>query len=74
MERELLKLNSLGAAAAETLVLRGVPELQARLAGNAAVTVFSIGFDTWVGDEPPGDFAECIRVAAAELRVLASTA
>ncbi|RFA17169.1 TetR family transcriptional regulator [Subtercola boreus] len=70
MERELLKLSALGEAAAGALRLRGVAALPARLAAHTGVSVFSIGFDTWVGDDPPGDFAECIRVALAELREL----
>jgi AcrR family transcriptional regulator len=70
MERELMKLSALGTAVADVLVQRGVTELPARVAAQAGVAVFAIGFDTWVGDEPPGDFAECIRLGLVELRGL----
>ncbi|RFA10954.1 TetR family transcriptional regulator [Subtercola boreus] len=74
MERELLKLSALGESAADALRQRGVAPLTARLAGHTGVSVFSIGFDTWVGDDSPGDFPACIRLALAELRELTADA
>ncbi len=54
-ERELIKLASLSAALAEALRSRGVVELDARLAAEAAVMVFRIAFERWLdGDDQRG--------------------
>jgi AcrR family transcriptional regulator len=69
-ERELLKLANLGAAAAEALRRRGVPDPAAGLAAETGVTVFKIGFERWIGDAPSGSFAQCIHEALDQLRAL----
>lgn len=73
-ERELLKLASLAAAAAAALRRRGVPDPAAGLAAETGVTVFKSGFETWIGDEPTGDLAQCIREALDRLRGLTAGA
>jgi AcrR family transcriptional regulator len=69
-ERELLKLATLGAAAAEALRARGVAEPAASLAAETGVTIFKVGFERWIGDASSADFAQCIRDALAQLRAL----
>lgn len=69
-ERELLKLANLGAAAAEALRRRGVPDPVAGLAAETGVTVFKIGFERWIGDASSGSFAQCIREALDQLKAL----
>ncbi|WP_216363580.1 TetR family transcriptional regulator [Subtercola boreus] len=71
-ERELLKLARLASAAAVALRERGVPELAASLAAETGVTVFKIGFETWVGDDAHPDFARCIRDSLDQLRGMTS--
>lgn len=70
LERELLKMAGLAAAATEALRRRGVPEPAAGLAAQSGVAVFRAGFERWVGDGPATDLAQCIREALAELRAL----
>jgi hypothetical protein len=67
-ERELLKLATLSAAAAEALRGRGVPEPAATLAADAGVAVFKVAFEQWIGDQP--DFPACIRATLGHLRTL----
>ena len=71
-ERELLKLASLGAAAAETLRRRGVRDSAAGLAAETGVAVFRVGFERWIADPPAGTLDECIRAAVGELKALAA--
>jgi AcrR family transcriptional regulator len=71
-ERELLKMASLGAAAAEALRRRGVPDPAAGLAAQAGVAVFHIGFQRWIGDPSAGTLDQCIRAAVGELKALAA--
>ena len=76
-ERELLKLAALGAAVAAALRERGIGEPTAALAAETGVTVFKIGFETWIADHnsgraAPGDLADCIRRAADRLKALAA--
>jgi len=73
-ERELLKLATLADAVAEALRQRGVGNLAAGLAAETGVTVFKIGFETWIGDESTRDFAQCIREALDQLKRLTSGA
>jgi AcrR family transcriptional regulator len=70
-ERELLKLATLGAAAADALRGRGVPDPAAGLAAEAGVTVFRIGFESWIS-RPSGDLASCIRKALEQLKAVAA--
>jgi AcrR family transcriptional regulator len=69
-ERELIKLASLAAAVTKALHARGVAEPAASLAAEAGIAVFKIGFERWVRDRKPRDFAVHIREAAAALKVL----
>jgi AcrR family transcriptional regulator len=69
-ERELLKLAALGAAAAEALRHRGVPEPEASLAAETGVTVFKVAFERWIGDASSDDLARCIRVTLDRLKAL----
>ncbi len=69
-ERELLKLASLGAAAAAALQRRGVDPLAATLAAQTGVAVFHAAFARWVGDVDAPPLAVCIREALTELRAL----
>ncbi len=72
MERELLKMASLGAAVAEALHARGVPAAAAGLAADTGVAVFRAGFDRWVTDPDAGTLDHCIRAAVDELKALAA--
>ena len=81
LERELLKLASMGAASTAALRERGVPASAASLAAETGVTVFKLGFDRWTGstDDPgdlgaPDDLALCIRAALTKLRALTADA
>ncbi len=68
-ERDLLKLASLGAAAAAALRARGVTEPAASLSAETGVTVFRVGFERWVSTSS-GDLARCIRETLDELKAL----
>jgi AcrR family transcriptional regulator len=69
-ERELLKLATLADAAADALRRRGVAHLAAGLAAEIGVTVFKIGFVSWISDEAAQDFPASIRQALDLLRDL----
>ncbi|MGI5179563.1 TetR/AcrR family transcriptional regulator [Dactylosporangium sp. CA-152071] len=69
-ERELLKLATLGTAAAAALRDRGVPPVAAALAAELGVAVFKVAFEQWITDSP--DFPACIRAALDELSALHS--
>ena len=69
-ERELLKLATLAGAMTEALRRRGVGGMAAGLAAETGVTVFKIGFETWIGDESIPDLAQCIRKALDQLTSL----
>ena len=71
-ERELLKLATLSGAVAEALRRRGATDLAASLTADTGVTMFKIGFELWIGDDSTGDFPQCIRTAAQQLRGLIS--
>jgi AcrR family transcriptional regulator len=57
-ERELLKLASLGAALRDGLRRRDVAELEASLAGEAAMVVFRVAFERWVEASKERDLAD----------------
>ncbi|MFF1571693.1 TetR/AcrR family transcriptional regulator [Leifsonia sp. NPDC058292] len=69
-ERELLKMSSLGAASAEALRARGVPEPAATLAAESGVTIFHVSFLRWIGEESSGDLRQDIRDTYAQLKAL----
>ncbi len=68
-ERELLKLGSLGTAAAWALRLRGIADPAAALAAETGVTVFRIGFEKWIAASS-GELARCIDETLDALREL----
>jgi AcrR family transcriptional regulator len=68
LERELLKFATLGSAVAGALRQRGVRDPAATLAAETGVTVFRIGFDSWIAGVPSDDWSECIRETVAQLR------
>jgi AcrR family transcriptional regulator len=67
-ERELLKFSTLSAAVAGALRERGVPDPSATLAAETGVTVFKIGFESWITGVPSEDWATCIRETVVQLR------
>jgi AcrR family transcriptional regulator len=71
-ERELIKLASLAVAVTKALHARGVSEPAASLAAEAGIAVFKIGFERWVNERKPQDFAAHIRAAVDTLRALAA--
>jgi AcrR family transcriptional regulator len=54
-ERELMKMERLGAVLADGLRSRGVPEPEASLAAQAGIGVFHIAFARWVSAETDTD-------------------
>jgi AcrR family transcriptional regulator len=72
-ERELLKLVTLGAAAADALRRRGVADPAATLAADTGVTVFRIGFEKWIAGSS-GSLAQCIRDTLHALKALTAEA
>lgn len=71
-ERELVKLASLGAALADALRRRGVPDAAAGLAAQAGVAAFGLTFQRWARGEGESDFARYAREAVAELQAVTS--
>ena len=71
-ERELIKLASLAVAVTKALHARGVSEPAASLAAEAGVAVFKIGFERWVSEKKPQDFAAHIRAAVDALKAVAA--
>lgn len=67
-ERELLKFSALSASVAGALRERGVPDPSATLAAETAITVFRIGFESWIAGIPSEDWGECIRQTVVQLR------
>jgi AcrR family transcriptional regulator len=71
-ERELSKLASLAMAVTKALHARGVSEPAASLAAEAGIAVFKVGFERWVSERKPRDFAVHIRAAVDTLRAVAA--
>jgi AcrR family transcriptional regulator len=71
-ERELIKLAALARAVTEALHARGVMEPAASLAAEAGMAVFKVGFERWVNQRKPQDFAAHIRAAAEALQAIAA--
>jgi AcrR family transcriptional regulator len=67
-ERELIKMASLAASVTKALHGRGVSEPNASLAAEAGVAIFKIGFQRWVSEKKPHDFAAHIRAALEALK------
>jgi AcrR family transcriptional regulator len=73
-ERELIKLASLALAVTKALHARGVPDPAASLAAEVGIAVFKIGFERWVNERKPRDFAAHIRAAVDALKAVAAEA
>lgn len=71
-ERELLKLANLTLAVAQALRDRGTADTPARLAAEAGVTAFKIGFEVWIADDCTDDFDVCVRRTLEQLREISS--
>jgi AcrR family transcriptional regulator len=70
-ERELIKMASLAVAVTKALHRRGVSEPSASVAAEAGIAVFRIGFERWVTEKKPRDFAAHIRAAVDALKAVA---
>jgi AcrR family transcriptional regulator len=71
-ERELIKLASLAVVTADGLVHRGVDQAAAKLTAEAAVAVFKVAFDRWIGANRDADLTRAIADSFDELRTLAA--
>jgi AcrR family transcriptional regulator len=71
-ERELIKLAALAVAVTKALHARGVSEPAASITAEAGIAVFKIGFERWVSERKPRDFAAHIRAAVDALRAIAA--
>jgi AcrR family transcriptional regulator len=69
-ERELIKLASLAAALSETLRQRGVQEPTASLTAEAAIAVFRVAFERWVGETNDLEFTQLVRDSLDALRAV----
>jgi AcrR family transcriptional regulator len=69
-ERELIKMARLADALTAGLSRRGVAGADARLAAEAGIAVFRIGFERWVAGRRSGDLAAILRESLAQLRAL----
>jgi AcrR family transcriptional regulator len=69
-ERELIKMASLAVSVSKALRARGVSEVTASLVAEAGIAVFKIGFERWVSEKKPHDFAAHIREARDALRAI----
>ena len=69
-ERELIKMARLADALNAGLVSRGVTVAEARLAAEAGIAVFRIGFERWAAGPRTGDLAAELRESMGQLRGL----
>jgi AcrR family transcriptional regulator len=69
-ERELIKLAALASTIADVLRGRGVGDLAASLAAEAAIAVFKVAFERWISGAGDADLSELIRVSFEELKVM----
>ncbi|MEJ2888828.1 TetR family transcriptional regulator [Actinomycetospora aeridis] len=69
-ERELLKLSGLSGAMTDALQRRGLDPTPAALAAETGVTVFRVGFTTWIAEGEERTFVAILRAVLAELRAL----
>ncbi|MFL6062597.1 MAG: TetR family transcriptional regulator [Marmoricola sp.] len=70
-ERELMKMDWLGAELTGALEARGVEEHRARLAAASGIAVFRVAWNRWVTG-PEADLADVLHQTLAELTGLAS--
>jgi hypothetical protein len=71
-ERELIKLAALARAISKALHARGVSEPHASISAEAGSAIFKIGFERWLSEKKPRDFAAHIRSAAGALEEMTS--
>ena len=72
--RELSKMAALGAAIADGLRRRGVPEAVAGLAAETGIVVFRTAFERWIGGTGEKEWSQLLQESLHELReVLAAT-
>lgn len=71
LERELLKLAAVAAAAARAIQDRGATDLEARVAAEAAMSAFHLGFQRWVSSPEQLDLRELVAEGIAAFRALA---
>jgi len=69
-ERDLIKLESISAALADTLRRHGVTEPAASLAAEAGVAVFKVGFQRWIVAEEDLDLSRVMRESLDELKAV----
>ncbi|MDR6972106.1 TetR family transcriptional regulator [Leifsonia shinshuensis] len=69
-ERELLKLSTVGSAAARALQDRGVDPVEASIAAQAALAAFHLAFERWVSSDEPLDLPALVRDGIARIRAL----
>ncbi|MEV6633012.1 helix-turn-helix domain-containing protein [Actinoplanes sp. NPDC051470] len=72
MERELIKMATLGSAMAAGLRERGVPEPDASLAAQAGIVVLQVAFGRWIESPVETDLAAEMRSALDRLIALQS--
>jgi AcrR family transcriptional regulator len=70
VERELIKMATLGAALASALRGRGVREPAASLAAEAGIAVFRVAFERWVSPDCSQSLAQLMRESVDELRAV----
>ncbi|MEU2872158.1 helix-turn-helix domain-containing protein [Streptomyces olivoreticuli] len=69
-ERELVKLASLSATAADVLRRRGVKEPAASLAAEAGIAVFKVAFERWTASTGRRELSAFVRESLAELKAV----
>jgi AcrR family transcriptional regulator len=69
-ERELLKLEAMATTIDEALQARGVPSMQASVAGGAGLAVFRTAFARWVEPGATRSYPDLAAEALDELRAL----
>lgn len=67
-ERELIKLASLSAALADTLLRRGVAAPTARLTAEVTIAVFKIAYERWVDEADQRTLPQLVRESLDEMR------
>ncbi|AEV82890.1 TetR family transcriptional regulator [Actinoplanes sp. SE50] len=69
-ERELIKMARIGAALAEGLRRRGVPDPEATLAAEVGIVTLRVAFGQWVSRPEPSDLGALMRETLSALRAV----
>jgi AcrR family transcriptional regulator len=72
-ERELIKLASIAAAAADALRRRGVSQSAATLTAEAGVAVFKVAFDRWIHNGRRDELPKFVKESLEELKAVSSS-